>query len=63
MTRKHFVALAAALRENAPDQFTCTEAEKVLFERLVSSVAGICRGANANFDRARFEKASGVCSR
>jgi hypothetical protein len=60
MSKKHFIAIAAALRNNAPDQHSQTEAEKDLFERIVGSVATVCTTANPNFDRARFEAACGV---
>ena len=59
MTRKHFEALAAALRSNAPSpESSSYEIEAELFESIVNAVAGACEDANPRFDHERFEKAS-----
>jgi hypothetical protein len=61
MTRKHFEALAAALRFNAPNPNSETyEAQAKLFESIVNAVAKTCVRANSRFDYKRFEKASGL---
>jgi len=63
MTRKHFEALAAALRFNAPNPNNETyEAQARLFESIVSAVAKTCERANSRFDYRRFEKASGLAA-
>jgi hypothetical protein len=63
MTRKHFEALAAALRFNAPNPNSETyEAQARLFESIVSEVAKTCECANPRFDYRRFEKASGLAA-
>ena len=63
MTRKHFEALAAALRFNAPNPNSETYgAEARLFESIVNSVAKTCERANSRFDYRRFEKASGLAA-
>jgi len=59
MTRKHFEALAAALRSNAPSP-DCSSYETELFERIVKAVADACERANPRFDHERFKKASGL---
>ena len=63
MTRKHFEALAAALRFNAPNPNSETyETQARLFESIVSAVAKTCERANSRFDYRRFEKASGLAA-
>jgi len=63
MTRKHFEALAAALRFNAPNPNSETyEAQARLFESMVNGVAKTCERANSRFDYKRFEKASGLAA-
>jgi hypothetical protein len=63
MTKKHFEALAAALRFNAPNPNSETyEAEAKLFESIVNAVAKTCECANSRFDYKRFEKASGLAA-
>ena len=59
MTRKHFEALAAALRSNAPNPDSDSR-EAELFESIVKAVAGACGHFNPRFKRDRFEKASGL---
>jgi hypothetical protein len=63
MTRKHFEALAAALRSNAPNANSeIYEAQARLFESIVNAVAKTCERANSRFDYKRFEKASGLAA-
>jgi hypothetical protein len=63
MTRKHFEALAAALRSNAPNPNSeIYEVQAKLFERIVNAVAKTCERANSRFDYKRFEKASGLAA-
>jgi len=63
MTRKHFEALAAALRSNAPNPNSeIYEAQARLFESIVNAVAKTCESANSRFDYRRFEKASGLAA-
>jgi hypothetical protein len=65
MSKKHFEALAAALKEarpftkgyNTPDQ---VGAVLLPWEESCLAVAGVCARFNPNFDRARFLKACGV---
>ena len=45
MTRKHFIALANAIKESHG------------FDELVDRVADVCAEANPNFDRQRFIEA------
>jgi hypothetical protein len=61
MTRKNFVAVAEALRSNAPDQdCNCYNAEALLFENIVESIMAVCQRANPRFGRARFAAAAGL---
>ena len=61
MTRKHFEALAAALRSNAPNPSSNScEAERDLLESIVKAVAGACERANSRFNQEKFAKASGL---
>jgi len=62
MTRKHFEALAAALRSNAPNP-DCSSYEAELFESIVKAVASACERTNPRFDYKRFEKASGLVAK
>jgi len=63
MTRKHFEALAAALRFNAPNSNSETyETQARLFESMVNAVAKTCERANSRFDYKKFEKASGLAA-
>lgn len=50
MTRKHFNALAAALRHVATDDGT----DAVTMLAAIDAVASVCRANNPNFDSARF---------
>lgn len=47
MTRKHFIALAKALKENNASR------------QLIEDIGNICCSTNYNFDRERFRCASG----
>jgi len=61
MTKKDFIQLANALRDNVPDCNSNTrEAESVLFENIVNSVMDVCHRANPRFDRAKFAAACGL---
>lgn len=61
MTKKHFIALAAALRSNVPSNYLdCDEEEAVLFENIVADICGACQRANPRFNRDRFEAAAGL---
>ncbi len=51
MTKKHFIALAGAIREISNPQ------ER---ERAAQAIANVCASQNSNFDRARFLSACGV---
>jgi hypothetical protein len=63
MTRKHFEALAAALRFNAPNPNSETyKAQAKLFESIVNAVAHACGQSNLRFDHKRFLKASGLAA-
>lgn len=48
MTKKHFLALARAIK-NARGAMSASA-----YEHLVEDVAEVCDGANSAFDRARF---------
>ncbi len=52
MTRKHFEAIAAAVRD--------TPMEASARRELASNLASVCRGVNDRFDRQRFLTACGV---
>ena len=58
MTRKHFEALAKALRLNSPNPRS--KAESALFGNIVHSCARVCGAANPRFDHDRFTRASGL---
>jgi hypothetical protein len=51
MSRKHFIALADAVKGISNPQ------ER---ERAARAIADVCAGANSNFDRGRFLRACGV---
>ena len=51
MSRKHFIALAEAIRNiSNPEER----------KRAANAVADVCAGSNGRFDRARFIRACGV---
>lgn len=65
MTRKHFKALADALKRVKPakSDFISEDAANQAawtWERTVDAVAGMCREANDLFDRAKFLTACGM---
>ncbi len=61
MSRKHFEALAAALRSNAPSpESSSYEVEADLLERIVNAVASACERANPRFNQEKFAEASGL---
>ena len=61
MSRKHFEALAAALRSNAPSPDSNSyDVQAELFQSIVKAVAGACEGANPRFNQEKFAKASGL---
>ena len=66
MSKKHFVALATALRGSEPKNdggvFTAKEqtARFIQWQIDVENITSVCARFNPNFDRARFLKACGV---
>lgn len=50
MTRKHFIALAEALKGAKANQ------------DLIEAIMKVCHQCNSNFDRERFKEASGFYS-
>ena len=59
MTRKHFEALAAALKITGPAGYL-TSGEGHQWRADVEQVADVCARFNPTFDRARFLAACGV---
>ena len=63
MTKKHFVALAAALKEarlfDAAETARSIEAD-TQWERTIEGIAAVCADFSPRFDRARFLAACGV---
>jgi hypothetical protein len=57
MTRKHFTAIAHALRVERPDPIA-TEAYQT-WQRVVRTMADVCASTNGAFDRGRFYMACG----
>ena len=57
MTRKHFNAIADALRFSRPDFSTVAHEQ---WEKDCSAMADACRSFNGQFDRGRFLRACGV---
>lgn len=61
MSKKHFEAIADALRNNVPDTDSeAYEAQAALFAHIVKDVARACASANGRFDYSRFETACGL---
>lgn len=65
MTKKHFVALAAALHAEFPDRDSYASADgfKAAFNMwyaCVTAVADMAMGENGRFDRERFMRACGA---
>jgi len=58
MTRKHFEALAAALKDRKPMGTIPYTTDQ--WELDCEGMASVCARFNPNFDRARFLKACGV---
>lgn len=55
MTKKNLIALADALKLNAPDpDSNALEIEKPYFEQIVNDIANACAEANPNFNRQRW---------
>lgn len=61
MTRKHFVALAAALLRSKPEADSIDyQSEFFIWQRTVKEIAAVCRTQNPSFDQDRFYEASGL---
>lgn len=63
MTRKHFEALAEALKHENPNRLGVPgihRAETSQWEVDVIAVADACAQFNGNFDRGRFYRAAGL---
>lgn len=58
MTKKHFVALAAALKSVKPRITTTTDHQQWVL--TVNAILNFCQSQNAQFDRERFLAACGV---
>lgn len=67
MTRKHFEALAEAIRYaqcfNPWPSDAEREAAEVMRRTVANNVADVCAQANPRFDRARFLAACGIATR
>ena len=57
MTKKHFIALAAALRQVKPDR---DHIATVQWERTVMAIVAVLEKENGQFDRRRFLAACGA---
>jgi hypothetical protein len=63
MSRKHFQAIAHALKINGPSVNSENyEHEAALFKNIVQAISSACRSFNPRFDATRFERASGLDS-
>lgn len=60
MTRKHFEALAAVLKDHAVSARDGSRDEQHRVAWIAADVATICASFNPYFDRTRFLKACGV---
>ena len=58
MTRKHFEAIATALRESR--ELAVTARELDLVDCAIRGVSRACNSFNNRFDRDRFEQACGL---
>lgn len=59
MSRKHFIALAAALKAARADLETGNAKPADVLRDVAERVADVCRTQNEHFDRARFMSAAG----
>jgi hypothetical protein len=59
MSRKHFIALAAALKAEKPGANWCAN-KHVQWALAVKAIANTCARFNSNFKRERFLTACGV---
>ena len=63
MTRKHFQAIAHALKTNAPNTNSeYYECRAELFESIVLAIGGACKRFNPQFNADRFQRACGLDS-
>jgi hypothetical protein len=63
MTRKHFEAIAHALKINEPNANNENyECEAALFKTIVIAIGGTCKGFNSHFNTDRFKRACGLDS-
>jgi hypothetical protein len=60
MSRKHFRAIANALKTNEPN--VKSEENAALFKSIVYSISNACRSFNPRFDGIRFQRACGLDS-
>ncbi len=49
MTKKHFIAIAAAIKELRNDGITT-----ISIDDMARAIAAVCASTNSQFDRARF---------
>jgi len=55
MTKKHFIAIAAAIKELRDDGVTT-----ISIDDMARAIAAVCASCNGQFDRGRFLRACGV---
>jgi hypothetical protein len=61
MSRKHFQAIAHALKINEPNvNSEYYEREAELFRNIVLAIGGVCKSFNSRFNCVRFERAAGL---